>query len=96
MRPTLSEIGVKRVSTGGLLARAAQGAFMRAALELRDGGTFTFTKDAPTAQQGMIADGGARAHREHGDGPAGERRSGGPTNPGGPTNMERSAMSPRR
>jgi len=46
----LSEIGVKRVSTGGWLARAAQGAFLRAARELLEVGTFGFTKDAPTAR----------------------------------------------
>jgi 2-methylisocitrate lyase-like PEP mutase family enzyme len=47
----LSEIGVKRVSTGSWLARAAQGALLRAAFELRDGGTFTFTRDAAAARQ---------------------------------------------
>lgn len=44
--PTLSAIGVKRVSVGGALARAALGAFLRAAHEMRDRGEFTFTKDA--------------------------------------------------
>jgi 2-methylisocitrate lyase-like PEP mutase family enzyme len=43
---TLSAIGVKRISVGGSLARAALGAFLRAAHEMRDYGTFTFTKDA--------------------------------------------------
>lgn len=43
---TLSELGVRRISVGGLLARAALGAFLRAAHEMRDYGTFTFTKDA--------------------------------------------------
>jgi 2-methylisocitrate lyase-like PEP mutase family enzyme len=47
----LSELGVKRVSTGGWLARAAQGAFVRAARELRDHGTFGFTANAPTARE---------------------------------------------
>jgi 2-methylisocitrate lyase-like PEP mutase family enzyme len=46
----LSEIGVKRVSTGGWLARAAQGGFLRAVRELMEAGTFGFTKDAPTAR----------------------------------------------
>jgi 2-methylisocitrate lyase-like PEP mutase family enzyme len=41
----LGELGVKRISTGGLLARAAIGALMRAAAEMRDDGTFTFVKD---------------------------------------------------
>jgi 2-methylisocitrate lyase-like PEP mutase family enzyme len=43
---TLAAIGVKRVSTGAALARAALGEFLLAALEMRDLGTFTFTKDA--------------------------------------------------
>ena len=47
----LSELGVKRVSTGGWLARAAQGAFLRAARELQERGTFEFTKGAPTARE---------------------------------------------
>jgi 2-methylisocitrate lyase-like PEP mutase family enzyme len=46
----LSDIGVKRVSTGGWLARAAQGAFLRAAHELRAKGTWDFTKGAPVAR----------------------------------------------
>ena len=47
----LSAIGVKRVSTGGWLARAAQGAFLRAARELWERGTFGFTKDTPAARE---------------------------------------------
>jgi 2-methylisocitrate lyase-like PEP mutase family enzyme len=42
----LSEIGVKRVSVGGSLARAALGAFLRAAREMREHGTFTYADDA--------------------------------------------------
>jgi 2-methylisocitrate lyase-like PEP mutase family enzyme len=42
----LSEIGVKRVSVGSALARAALGAFLRAARELQAHGTFTFAEDA--------------------------------------------------
>jgi 2-methylisocitrate lyase-like PEP mutase family enzyme len=42
----LSEIGVKRISVGSALARAALGAFLRAAQEMRDHGTFTFASDA--------------------------------------------------
>lgn len=38
----LSEIGVKRVSLGSVLSRVALGAFLRAAREMRDLGTFTF------------------------------------------------------
>jgi 2-methylisocitrate lyase-like PEP mutase family enzyme len=43
---TLAAIGVKRISVGGALARAALGAFLRAAHEMRDRGTFTFARDA--------------------------------------------------
>ncbi len=42
----LSGIGVKRVSVGSALSRAALGAFLRAAREMRDQGTFTFADDA--------------------------------------------------
>lgn len=42
----LSEIGVKRVSVGSALSRAALGAFLRAAQEMRDHGTFTFAERA--------------------------------------------------
>ncbi len=41
----LAELGVKRISTGGLLTRAAIFALMRAGSEMRDEGTFTFVKD---------------------------------------------------
>ena len=43
---TLSALGVKRVSVGSALSRAALGAFLRAAREMRDHGTFTFASDA--------------------------------------------------
>jgi 2-methylisocitrate lyase-like PEP mutase family enzyme len=42
----LSAIGVKRISVGSALARTALGAFLRAAQEMREHGTFTFAKDA--------------------------------------------------
>jgi 2-methylisocitrate lyase-like PEP mutase family enzyme len=42
----LGDLGVKRISTGGALARAAIGALLRAAAEMRDSGTFSFTQDA--------------------------------------------------
>jgi 2-methylisocitrate lyase-like PEP mutase family enzyme len=42
----LSALGAKRISVGSALARAALGAFMRAAIEMRDQGTFTFSNDA--------------------------------------------------
>jgi 2-methylisocitrate lyase-like PEP mutase family enzyme len=46
----LSAIGVKRVSVGGSLARAALGALLRAARELRDHGTFSYAKDAVSSK----------------------------------------------
>jgi 2-methylisocitrate lyase-like PEP mutase family enzyme len=42
----LSEIGVKRVSVGSALSRAALGAFLRAAREMRERGTFRFADEA--------------------------------------------------
>ena len=42
----LSEIGVKRISVGSALSRAALGAFMRAAQEMKSQGTFTFANEA--------------------------------------------------
>lgn len=42
----LAELGVKRVSVGSALSRAALGAFLRAAREMRDHGTFTFADEA--------------------------------------------------
>jgi 2-methylisocitrate lyase-like PEP mutase family enzyme len=46
----LTALGVKRISVGGALARAALGAFLRAAQEMRDNGQFTFAKDAASGQ----------------------------------------------
>lgn len=42
----LAAVGVKRISVGGALARAALGAFVRAAREVKEKGTFTFAADA--------------------------------------------------
>ena len=42
----LSALGVRRVSVGSALSRAALGAFLRAAGEMRDHGTFTFADEA--------------------------------------------------
>lgn len=42
----LTLIGVKRISVGSVLARAAYGAFMRAAVEIREKGTFDFAAEA--------------------------------------------------
>lgn len=47
----LSKIGVKRVSVGSALSRAALGAFLRAAREMRERGTFTFAADAVGYQE---------------------------------------------
>ena len=42
----LSAIGVKRISVGSALSRVALGAFLRAANEMREHGTFTFAEEA--------------------------------------------------
>jgi 2-methylisocitrate lyase-like PEP mutase family enzyme len=42
----LEAVGAKRISVGGAFARAALGAFVRAAREVKDKGTFTFAADA--------------------------------------------------
>ena len=42
----LSALGVKRVSVGSALSRVAFGAFLRAAKEMKEHGTFTFAADA--------------------------------------------------
>jgi 2-methylisocitrate lyase-like PEP mutase family enzyme len=42
----LQSLGVKRISVGSMLARAAIGAFVRAAREMREQGTFTFAEAA--------------------------------------------------
>jgi 2-methylisocitrate lyase-like PEP mutase family enzyme len=42
----LSELGVRRVSVGSALCRAALGAFLRAAREMREQGTFHFAEEA--------------------------------------------------
>jgi 2-methylisocitrate lyase-like PEP mutase family enzyme len=59
----LAEAGAKRISVGSGLNRAALGAFLRAARELRDGGTVGYLRDAaPYAeiQAMMPAQGGDR------------------------------------
>jgi 2-methylisocitrate lyase-like PEP mutase family enzyme len=50
----LSAIGVKRVSIGSGLARAAAGAFLRAARELREMGTFGYAVDAVSSISGLL------------------------------------------
>jgi 2-methylisocitrate lyase-like PEP mutase family enzyme len=47
----LSKMGVKRISLGSALCRAAVGAFLRAAREMREHGTFAFAKDAASMQE---------------------------------------------
>jgi 2-methylisocitrate lyase-like PEP mutase family enzyme len=42
----LGAAGVKRISVGGSFARAALGALLRAAKEVKDRGTFTYAEDA--------------------------------------------------
>jgi 2-methylisocitrate lyase-like PEP mutase family enzyme len=42
----LARAGVRRISVGGAFARAALGAFVRAAREVKERGTFTFAADA--------------------------------------------------
>jgi len=42
----LAALGVRRISLGSSLSRAALGAFVRAARELKEQGTFEFAKDA--------------------------------------------------
>lgn len=47
----LAAVGVKRISVGGAFARAALGALVRAAREVKDHGTFTFAEEAlPNAE----------------------------------------------
>lgn len=50
-RAELSSIGAKRISVGSALARAALGAFLRAAQELKTGGTFTFASEAASYKE---------------------------------------------
>ena len=47
----LSAIGVKRISVGSALCRTALGAFLRAAREMREHGTFTFSKEAASSRE---------------------------------------------
>jgi 2-methylisocitrate lyase-like PEP mutase family enzyme len=47
----LAEIGVKRISVGSALSRVALGAFLRAAREMREHGTFTFSADVVSTRE---------------------------------------------
>ena len=54
----LEEFGVRRISVGSLLHRAAWGAVSRAAWEMAEAGTFTFAEEAMTfADASRIAEG---------------------------------------
>jgi 2-methylisocitrate lyase-like PEP mutase family enzyme len=47
----LSAMGVKRISLGSTLYRTAAGAFLRAAREMREKGTFTFASGAASTKE---------------------------------------------
>jgi 2-methylisocitrate lyase-like PEP mutase family enzyme len=47
----LAALGVKRVSVGSALARVAYGAFLGAARELRERGTFAFVEEALSSRE---------------------------------------------
>ncbi len=47
----LSSLGVKRISVGSALCRAALGGFLRAAREMRDHGTFAFADEAASSRE---------------------------------------------
>jgi 2-methylisocitrate lyase-like PEP mutase family enzyme len=51
----LSAMGVRRVSVGSGLARAAFSAFLRAAREMREHGTFTFAEEAAASTRDIVA-----------------------------------------
>ncbi len=60
----LAALGVRRISTGGSLARAAYGEFLRAARELQGPGTATYVaRAAPSGELGQVFQGS-----RHGDG----------------------------
>jgi 2-methylisocitrate lyase-like PEP mutase family enzyme len=51
----LAALGVKRISLGSALSRAALGAVIRAAREIREHGTFRFADDAlPSAEANAL------------------------------------------
>lgn len=47
----LSALGVRRISVGSALCRAALGGFLRAAKEMRERGTFTFASEAASPRE---------------------------------------------
>jgi len=64
----LSALGVRRVSVGSALCRTALAAFLRAAREMRDAGTFTFAGEAARPRElnevfsGSVSVGAARRY----------------------------------
>lgn len=61
----LSNAGASRISVGGSFARAALGALMRAAEEVRSAGTFTYAADAiPDAVAAQLMSQETRADRQ--------------------------------
>ena len=57
----LAALGVRRISVGSALSRAALGAFLRAAREIRERGTFSFASEAiPFAEANELMAGGAQ------------------------------------
>ena len=62
----LSALGVRRLSTGSALARAAFGGFLRAAREMVDAGTFQFVNEAASATRELtsLLQGFAQSNRE--------------------------------
>ena len=54
----LEDLGVRRVSVGSTLSRAALGAFLRAAREMREHGTFSFSGEAASFGEisGLLGD----------------------------------------
>jgi 2-methylisocitrate lyase-like PEP mutase family enzyme len=50
----LSEAGVRRVSVGSGLCRAAMGAFVRAAREMKENGTFTWAEEAVPSMSRLL------------------------------------------
>jgi 2-methylisocitrate lyase-like PEP mutase family enzyme len=64
----LEAAGVRRISLGGALARAALGALMRAGREMKDKGTFSFVDEAaPSAEVSAFMEARRRKASERGD-----------------------------
>lgn len=63
----LSALGVRRLSTGSALARAALGEFLKAAREMLDAGTFRFVNEATSASRELapLLQGIAQSRKSH-------------------------------